>query len=229
MSRAPESGAYGSSARENSARNEILARVRAAKGDAAAAPPIPREYSTRDERPHEELVTLFCERVDDYKAQVERVTAEQLPAAIRAAASRHGASRLAVPPALPEDWRTPELELIADDSLTPRELDRVDGVLTGCTLAIAETGTIAMSGGPHEGRRLLSLVPDLHICIVDASRIVGSVPEAIDQLGEIIRDDRRPVTLISGPSATSDIELQRVEGVHGPRKLVVLVLERHLG
>jgi L-lactate dehydrogenase complex protein LldG len=208
----------------SSAREDILARVRAAKRN-ATAPRIPRDYQRSDERPHDQLVTLFCERVDDYRAEVERVSANELSAAIGAAASRHNARRLAVPPQLPDQWRPPELELLSDDGLTPRQLDELDGVITGCTVAIAETGTIALASSPHEGRRLLSLVPDLHICIVNAEQIVGTVPEAITQLGPIVGNDRRPITLISGPSATSDIELQRVEGVHGPRKLVVLVIE----
>jgi L-lactate dehydrogenase complex protein LldG len=157
---------------------------------------------------------------------VQRVSSAQLPHAIGAAAARHGARRLAIPAALPDTWRSAELELRADDNtLTPRELDELEGVITGCTLAIAETGTIALTSTTHEGRRLLSLVPDLHICIVNTEQVVGTVPEAITQLGPIVRHDRRPITLISGPSATSDIELQRVEGVHGPRKLVVLVID----
>ena len=202
------------------ARDEILARVRVANAGAAAEPPpTPRGYRTADQRPHEQLVALFCERVADYRAEVERVAARDLQAAIDAAAARHGARRLAVPPGLPEAWRSRELALAVDDELTPRALDELDGVITGCTLAIAETGTIALSGGPSEGRRLLSLVPDLHICIVAADQIVGSVPEGIARLAAITRADRPPITLISGPSATSDIELQRVEGVD--RKSVV--------
>lgn len=208
----------------SAARQEILDRVRAAKGG-ATAPPIPRGYRHEDERPHDQLVALFCERVNDYKASVERVASAGLRDAISAAASRHGAQRLVVPPGLPDQWRPPGLELIRDDSLTPHALDRLDGVITGCTVAIAETGTIMLSAGPQEGRRVLSLVPDLHICVVDASQVVGTVPEAIARVAPVVHDERRPVTLISGPSATSDIELQRVEGVHGPRKLVVLVTE----
>ena len=96
-------------------------------------------------------------------------------------------------------------------------------MLTGSTLAIAETGTIALTAGPGEGRRALTLVPDLHVCVVEESRIVELVPEAMTRLGELVARERRPVTLVSGPSATSDIELSRVEGVHGPRRLVVLV------
>jgi L-lactate dehydrogenase complex protein LldG len=207
----------------SSAKDTILDRVRSAK-HGAVAPPVPRDYRRTDQRPHDELVALFCERVDDYKAEVGRVDGGGLRDAIAAAASRHGARRLVVPPEFPDAWRPNVVELITDDELTPRQLDELDGVLTGCTVAIAETGTIALSGGPSEGRRSLSLVPDLHICVVNESQIVGSVPEAITQLGEIARDSRRPVTLISGPSATSDIELQRVEGVHGPRTLVVIVV-----
>ena len=205
------------------AREQILTRVRAAKAGAVALP-TPREYHRADARPHEELTALFCERVDDYRAEVERVRPGNVTDAIAAVAARHDVRRLAIPPQLPDHWRPAGLELDADTDLTPRELDQLDGVITGCTVAIAETGTIALSAGPHEGRRQLSLVPDLHICIVHQHQIVAGVPEAITELSAIVRDQRRPLTLISGPSATSDIELQRVEGVHGPRKLVVLVL-----
>ncbi len=209
----------------SSARQEILERVRAAIGTASAAPPplIQRSYRRTDDRARDGLVDLFCERVGDYKAEVECIRAGDLPEAISAAASRHGAQRLVIPAGLPNNWRSSQLELITDESLTPRELDELDGVITACTVAIAETGTIVLTAGPHEGRRLLSLVPDLHICLVDGNQVVGTVPEAIARIGDAVRKDHRPVTLISGPSATSDIELQRVEGVHGPRKLVVLV------
>jgi L-lactate dehydrogenase complex protein LldG len=208
-----------------SARDEILARVRAAKAGATSAA-VTRDYAHTDPRPREELVALFCERVADYRAEVELVTGGgPLAAAIAAAAARHGAARLAIPPQLPEHWRTAGLELIDDAALSPRGLDALDGVITGCTVAIAETGTIALTSAPHEGRRLLSLVPDVHICIVAAGQIVGGVPEAIRRLAPIATVERRPITFISGPSATSDIELQRVEGVHGPRRLVVLVSE----
>lgn len=222
----------------STAREEILGRVRAAIAPATAtanpateatpAPaPVttPRSYRHTDRRPRHELAALFCARVADYRAEVQRIRAEQLRDAIAGAAARHGAHRLAIPPGLPKHWRPAQIELISDDHLTPHALDALDGVITGCTLAIAETGTIALSAAPPEGRRLLSLVPDLHICVVAADQIVGSVPEAIAQLAEITHRDRRPVTLISGPSATSDIELQRVEGVHGPRRLVVLLIE----
>jgi L-lactate dehydrogenase complex protein LldG len=125
-----------------------------------------------------------------------------------------------VPPGLPGEWRPPGLDVVEDHGLTARELDGLDGVLTGCTLAIAETGTLVLAAGPAEGRRALTLVPDLHICVVRASQVVDGVPAAFAELGSLAR---RPLTLVSGPSATSDIELNRVEGVHGPRTLVVLV------
>jgi L-lactate dehydrogenase complex protein LldG len=204
------------------ARTEILARVRAAGAGATA--PIPREYNRHDPRTAEQLVALFCERVDDYRAEVERVSADRVAEAIGAAAARHRATRLAVPAGLPREWVAgTSLELLPDTDLTARQLDALDGIISGCTVAIAETGTIALWGAAHEGRRLLSLVPDLHICVVQESQIVGLLPEALERLHDAVHAERRPVTLISGPSATSDIELARVEGVHGPRTLVVLV------
>lgn len=215
----------------SSAREEILARVRTAKaaGTATAGRTSPtagteRAYRRTDDLPHDELVGRFCERVDDYRAEVERLPVAQLHDAVAAASARHRGRRLVVPPGLPDAWRPPGLELIEDHGLSARELDAIDGVISGCTVAIAETGTIALTAGAHEGRRQLSLVPDLHICVVREQQIVAGVPEAIRQLDGIVRDQRRPITLISGPSATSDIELQRVEGVHGPRRLVVLVV-----
>ncbi|MGZ4441413.1 MAG: LutC/YkgG family protein, partial [Gaiellaceae bacterium] len=115
------------------------------------------------------------------------------------------------------------LELVEDTQLDPHSLDELDGVLTGCTVAVAETGTIVLTAAPDEGRRAITLVPDLHLCLVDESQIVELVPEAVARLAGAVRE-RRPITLVSGPSATSDIELDRVEGVHGPRTLVVLVV-----
>jgi L-lactate dehydrogenase complex protein LldG len=176
-----------------------------------------------------ETVACFCERVADYRAEVRQVSAPQLADAIAAACRAHGARRLVIAPALPTDWRPSEFELVEDLDLTPRELDALDGVLTGCTVAVAETGTIALTSGPHEGRRAISLVPDLHICVVREDQIVELVPEAIEVLGDLLARERRAITLISGPSATSDIELSRVEGVHGPRTLVVLVVANATG
>jgi L-lactate dehydrogenase complex protein LldG len=195
-----------------SARDEVLARVRAAIGGAREPGNVPRDYRRAGTLDRDALVELFCERVGEYRADV-RVVADVGAAVAEACAGL----RIAAPPGLPEAWRPDGA--IVDAGLGPRELDAVDGVVTGCTVAIAETGTIVLSAAPHEGRRALTLVPDLHLCVVEAPQIVELVPEAIDRLA----GERRPITLVSGPSATSDIELNRVEGVHGPRNLVVLV------
>ncbi|HEY3018633.1 MAG TPA: LUD domain-containing protein, partial [Solirubrobacteraceae bacterium] len=158
-----------------------------------------------------------------YRATVSRAPAGAAAGGVAAACARHEAQRLVVPADLPAAWRPDALELVADEGLGVADLDAVDGVLTGCAVAIAETGTIALDAGPGQGRRAITLVPDLHVCVVEATRIVASVPEAIDALAPAARAGR-PITLISGPSATSDIELRRVEGVHGPRTLEVVVL-----
>jgi L-lactate dehydrogenase complex protein LldG len=134
------------------------------------------------------------------------------------------ARRLVVPPGIPAAWRAAGVEFIDDDGLAALELDGLDGTVTGCTAAIAETGTIVLTAGPLEGRRALTLVPDLHICVVREPQIVQVLPQALAKIAAD-RLERRPITFISGPSATSDIELSRVEGVHGPRALVVLVVK----
>ena len=201
----------------STAREAILAGI----GRARPSERVVRAYRGHGERTAAERVALFCERVGEYRADVRRVG--DVATAVTDVCSELGARRLAIPVALPAAWRPPDVELVEDAGLTPRELDALDGVLTGSTLAIAETGTIALTGGPAEGRRALTLVPDLHICVVEETRVVELVPEAIALLGELVASERRPVTLVSGPSATSDIELSRVEGVHGPRTLFVLV------
>jgi L-lactate dehydrogenase complex protein LldG len=170
-------------------------------------------------------VALFCSRVADYGADVRRLTLEELPGVLSDVCERHGCHRLVIPQGLPPEWRPSGVELIEDEELTPQELDAVDGVLTGCTVAIAETGTIVLASGPQEGRRAITLVPDCHFCVVDAEQVVELVPEAVAVMADRVARERRPLTLVSGPSATSDIELSRVEGVHGPRTLVVLVTE----
>jgi len=130
--------------------------------------------------------------------------------------------RLGVPGDLPARWRPEGVELVVEAGLTSGELDELDGALTGCALAIAETGALVLDGGEAQGRRALTLVPDYHLCVVPADRIVGLVPEAVERLEPAVREGR-PVTILAGPSATSDIELARVEGVHGPRVLDVLI------
>jgi L-lactate dehydrogenase complex protein LldG len=207
------------------AREEILGRIRAAVGDRAAPPPVARDYRTA-ERPRdlaaEELLELLVDRLVDYRALVRRSSSSLVAASVVAALTERGARRIAVPEGiLPAglDRLEPGIELVGDDPpLTAAQLDGLDGVLTGCAVAIAETGTIVLDGGTGQGRRILSLVPDYHLVVVTAAQVVAGVPEALARL-----DPARPQTWISGPSATSDIELDRVEGVHGPRTLEVIV------
>jgi L-lactate dehydrogenase complex protein LldG len=224
----------------DASRELILARVRHALGGGAAAGPAgaaaadgaaPSTAFRRTYRVHGTLepqarIELLCERIGDYRAEVRRVGAGELTGAIAQALAGQGAARVCVPPGIPSAWRPTGVELVEDAPLTFDELDAVDGVLTGCTVAVAETGTIVLSGGPTEGRRAITLVPDLHVCVVGENQVVETVPEAMAQLGELVRAERRPLTFISGPSATSDIELNRVEGVHGPRRLIVLVVPK---
>jgi len=222
-----------------SARDEILARIRAANGarpvaaapaPAASAPvasapvgmvddyrAIPRDYAHAHHDPAEhDIVALFAERAADYLAVVERVAAADVPDAMARALS---GTRFVVPDGLPGAWSPAGVELVRDDPpLSAAELDATDGVITGCAVAIAETGTIILDHGPGQGRRALTLVPDFHLVVVRADQVAADLPDAFARL-----DPARPHTLISGPSATSDIELIRVEGVHGPRTLHVLV------
>jgi L-lactate dehydrogenase complex protein LldG len=211
------------------ARAEILGRIRAALADVPASErpgdvPVARTYRRRDDRPHDELVALFERRVGDYRARVRRVSAAGLPEAIIHACAEPALGRVAVASGLPDAWLPAGVEVVRDTGLSVAELDRVDGALTGCAAAIAETGTIVLDGGALSGRRALTLVPDHHICVVRAEQIHGQIGEALAAVGTAVSERRAPITLVSGPSASSDIELERVEGVHGPRNLTVLIV-----
>ena len=213
----------------NDAREAILGQIRAALRDVPRAEtpemvPLRRDYLTVDPAPRESLIEQFIERVVEYKATVLRVTPDGLPEAIAEACARRGVHRLVVPAGLPEGWAPSEPQLLHDPGLSNEQLDASDGVLTACALGIAQTGTIVLDGGPGQGRRAITLVPDYHLCIVTEDQIVGLVPEAVRRLHEVASRPGRSITWISGPSATSDIELNRVEGVHGPRTLEVLVV-----
>jgi L-lactate dehydrogenase complex protein LldG len=204
------------------ARAVILGRIRAALADAPTPVVVPRDYELTlpTARP---ILDLFVERVGDYRATVQRSTTSGLPNAIATVLARHEVARIIVPAGIPAAWLAAAgtVDWVSDDPpLNHAHLDGLDGVITGCAVAIAETGTMVLDAGPGQGRRALSLLPDLHVCVVRAEQIVGTVPEALARL-----DPTRPQTWISGPSATSDIELQRVEGVHGPRRLEVIVVE----
>jgi L-lactate dehydrogenase complex protein LldG len=207
------------------ARAEILAAIRQALGP-VQAPPEPPVPAPGLERPagKQGLVELFCERVADYHAGVRRASADEVTTAVAQIAARNHARRLVVPDGLPLQWRPAELDLIEDGgALTASELGQLDGALTAAGLAVAETGTVVLDGGADQGRRALTLLPDLHICVVPTARIVADIPDAIAALGELVASERPPLTFISGPSATADIELRRVQGVHGPRRLEVIV------
>ncbi|HET9737143.1 MAG TPA: LUD domain-containing protein [Solirubrobacteraceae bacterium] len=200
-----------------SARDEILGRIHTALADVPADEPPAALLDPVVAAPGD--VDRFAERAADYRATVVR--ADDVAAAVAAACERHDARRLLAPDGLP-DWAPEGVELVTDTPAAPLDRDTVagaDGVLTTCALAIAETGTIILDAGPGQGRRALTLLPDLHICVVPADRIVAGVPDAIAELAAT----RAPITFISGPSATSDIELNRVEGVHGPRRLEIVI------
>jgi L-lactate dehydrogenase complex protein LldG len=200
----------------SSAKADILARVRGALGPSPAVPDVPRAYRVAGSLPVEGVVDRFCENVAEYRATVHRVAAADLAATVRRILS--GAERVGVPPALAEHGT------VVDHELSVAELDTLDAVVTGSALAIADTGTIVLDSGPASGRRALTLVPDHHVCIVEAATVVPSVPDAVAALAEAAGAGR-PITFVSGPSATSDIELDRVEGVHGPRVLDVVVVD----
>ncbi|HLL68609.1 MAG TPA: LUD domain-containing protein [Micromonosporaceae bacterium] len=205
------------------ARDEMLARVRTAlRGGAEPAGSIPRGYRETGTEPpgSPALLELLTDRLVDYRATVYRAspdTVGQTVAEVLAQILPAG-GRVLVPPGLPAGW-VPEGAVRDDGTLTHAELDAMAAVLTGCAAAAAETGTIALDGSPGQGRRAVTLIPDRHICVVPAEVVVETVPELLSRL-----DPTRPLTFISGPSATSDIELSRVEGVHGPRTLVVVLV-----
>ncbi len=263
---APDGGAGQAADAGPDARADVLHRIRAALRDAAPAD-IPRDYRTEDARERDEIVTLFAERVAEYRATVHRVRAGEVGGTVARIAAEAGAARIGIPADLPPEWRPAsgpvvetghigrkvqpgpgggepargagqaggeggegggaagpgDIELVEDSSLSVQQLDELHGALTGCAVAIAETGTFVLDAGAAQGRRALTLVPDLHICVVRENQVVGLVPEAVGRLEEAVRTGR-PLTFVSGPSATSDIELDRVEGVHGPRVLHVVVV-----
>jgi len=182
------------------------------------------------------VLDLFVERLTSAHVEVHRVAAGDVAAEAARVCAERGVRRLGVPPAFPAWWRPagvphdagagPEagVELVEDHGLTPAELDALDAALTGCTLAVAETGSLVLAAGPADGRRALSLVPDIYLCVVAEDQVEPDLAAAMDPIAVLIKETGRPVVFVSGPSATSDIELHRVEGVHGPRHLVVLLV-----
>jgi L-lactate dehydrogenase complex protein LldG len=212
------------------ARDEILARIRAAtSADGPAGAPVVSTasagegagYRTSGGLRGAALLDLLAERLADYRATVRRAEPGQLGDVVSAALSGRGARRVAVPPGLELPGVPDGIQTVAADGLSPDALDALDGVVTGAAVAIAETGTIVLDAAAGQGSRAVTLVPDYHLCIVHADQVVHLVPEAVARLAG---RNRQPLTWISGPSATSDIELNRVEGVHGPRTLEVIIV-----
>jgi L-lactate dehydrogenase complex protein LldG len=211
------------------AREEVLARI--ADAHRVAPPPnlryedISREYRTTSDSPAEMLTELLIDRLVDYRALVRQCSVDDLGATVAHALAERGADTVAAAAGLDPSW-TSNLSvavltdgLSEDDQLSVSELDGVDGVITSCAVAIAETGTLILDGSAGQGRRVITLIPDYHLCVVFVDQIVPDVPQALARL-----EATRPLTMISGPSATSDIELNRVEGAHGPRTLEVIIV-----
>ena len=213
-----------------SAREEVLARI--ASAHRAAPPPelaydaIEREYRTESDRDPHELAERLVDRLIDYRALVRRCSADDLAGTIASAVAERGARTVVLPAGLDQSWLAGAAVDVrmdgptAVDQLSVAELDGTDGVITTCAVAVAETGTLILDGSADQGRRVITLIPDYHLCVVQPDQIVADVPQALVRL-----TPSRPLTMISGPSATSDIELNRVEGVHGPRTLEVIIVD----
>ncbi len=212
-----------------SAREDILARIRGATSDVVSPPgsqearPVIEEISAGAD----ETLELFAENVADYRAQVLRVGPDGVADAIADALREHGCHSVIIPGGLDESWvaaASGVAKVIPDnESMTAGDLDTIDGVVTASAIGIATTGTIVLDHRADQGRRAITLVPDTHVCVIRSDQVVHDVPESVRRLRPEA-GDARPLTWISGPSATSDIELERVEGVHGPRNLVVVLV-----
>lgn len=203
-----------------SGRAEILARLRAAL--ATASPDVPAPPAAPDDPPpgHPDLLDRLAGRLADYRAEVHRVATADVARAVTGILAAAGARTVVVPPGLPVPWRPEAVEVLVNEALPATRLAGLDAVVTATAVAVAETGTIILDAGPDQGRRAISLLPDLHVCVVRPAQVVAGVPDALARL-----TPDRPLTWISGPSATSDIELNRVEGVHGPRRLHVVLTD----
>lgn len=210
-----------------SAREEVLHRIRVAKDGVADATSsqlgwngIERRYQHQATRPREAVLELLEDRLRDYDARVMRAAYHDVRAAAAKMLGDRGTRRIVVPPGLITDWMPSDIEAVLDEGLTATELDRLDGVMTGATLAIAETGTLVLQNAAGQGRRVITLVPDYHLCVVRVADVVETVPEAIEGLRMTAH---LATTFVSGPSATADIEMTRIKGVHGPRFLDVIL------
>lgn len=213
------------------ARSAILGSIRSALGvpadrddvaQHAEYESLPRTYKQTTTKTREDLLALFAHRLEEYDAGVQRVPSNEIPAVVAGLLKQRGRKRIGIPDDLPAAWLPAGFEFQKASAFNAMQLDQLDGVLTGCTVAIAETGTIVLQNAAAQGPRKLSLVPDYHLCIVFAPQIVETVPECFARLNETTD---LPTTFFSGPSATADIEMTRIKGVHGPRFLDVLIVE----
>ena len=212
------------------AKTEILRRVAAANGShkplsaaqvEEARARLPRDYRRRGTIPPAEMLALLEHRLRDYGAGVARCPATEVPHALSVILQRRSVRSMALPGGFPSEWLPAGVELLHADAMSPRDLDRCDGVLTGATVAIAETGTLVLQAVAGQGRRAATLVPDFHVCVVRVIDVVETVPEAFLRIEST---KAFPTTFVSGPSATADIEMTRIKGVHGPRFLEVLLV-----
>ena len=211
-----------------SARSEVLRRIREAKGGVASAEAvrtgwsaIERRYRREATRPREAVLELLEDRLRDYDARVVRAGRSEVVAAAARMLEERKVRRMVVPAGLAAEWLPGGVEFVVDEGLAAAELDRVDGVMTGATLAIAETGTVVLQNVAGQGRRAVTLVPDYHLCVVRVEDVVETVPEAMARLQATAG---LATTFVSGPSATADIEMTRIKGVHGPRFLDVILV-----
>jgi L-lactate dehydrogenase complex protein LldG len=215
----------------NLARAEVLRRIRAAKGGVASAEAVragwngvERRYRREAARSREAILELLEDRLRDYDARVVRVGRADVASSAAAMLNERRVRRMVVPAGLAGEWLPAGFEFVldklGDEGLSAVELNAVDGVMTGATLAIAETGTVVLQNVPGQGRRAVTLVPDYHLCVVRVEDVVETVPEAIERLQATAG---LATTFVSGPSATADIEMTRIKGVHGPRFLDVIL------
>jgi len=207
-----------------SAKDEIFASIREAAGISPVGrieeySAIARAYHQRGGLDLDARLSLFTERLIDYDAVVYRCAEAEVPATVVNALTERGKRSLVIPPNLRRDWLPAEMQFVPDADLPYPELDASEGSLTGCTAAIAMTGSILLGHGPNEGRRALTLIPDYHLCVVYSGQVVETVPEGIRQMSGCAT-----ITTISGPSATADIEMTRIKGVHGPRSFDVILV-----
>jgi len=209
------------------ARDEVLGRIRGAIGRPSISRAqdydmVPRAYRQAGTLDVEARLDLFRSRIEHYDCSVFRCSRSQLTASVSRALTARGKRRLMLPAGVPGEWLPNAFEFVRDAGLSDAELDRCEGAVTGCTVAIAQTGTIVLCHGDREGRRALTLIPDYHLCVVFTEQVVETVAEGLRQ-PEVARSAL--ITTISGPSATADIEMTRIKGVHGPRTLDVVLVD----